>query len=111
MPNEAPILAQSSKELPLRAPMTKKQYYLRETLFVVLMLAWFSGWYFVMKFGSNLGAIIQVILFLLLFFTQPTGVPFESYEKAMKRMKRLELRSTQSEPGSHDESPETDNSQ
>ena len=106
VPSKPPTLADSSKEFPLRPPLTKTQYYLRETLFVVLMLVWFAAWYFVMKFGSNLGVIIQLILFLLFFFTQPTGVPFEPYEKAMKRMEQTGAGRPCQGKGSEEESPE-----
>ena len=88
VPNEPPALEQSPERFCRPPAMTKRQYYLREAVFVVLMCVWFAGWYLVMRFGSNLGAIIQVILFLLFFFTQPTGIPFEPYEKAMKRLEQ-----------------------
>ena len=84
--------------------MTKKQYYLRETVYVVLVFVWFAGWYFVMMFGSKLGASIQVILFLVFFFTQPTGLLFEPYEKAMKRMERSRTGRVLREEDAHENS-------
>jgi len=71
-------------------PMSRKRYYITQTLYLCYAVIWLGIWYFVMKSGSGIGAVLQVLLFALFFLTQPSGVLFRPYEDAMKRM--LEIR-------------------
>jgi len=73
-----------------RRPITRKRHYVSEMFFFIYMVLWFGAWYFVMRTGSKIGVVVQVILFIVFFLTQPTGIPFESYEKAMRRRRELE---------------------
>ena len=90
---------------------SRKRYY----LYQIFSFAWFVFlfWVWYRYIGSErLPAVWRYLILMVILFLKPSGwIPFEPYERAMKRMKRLELRSTQSELCSHDESPETDNSQ
>ena len=70
-------------------PISRGRYYVTEVLFVVYMLLWFGGWYLIVKTRSKFGVVVTVVLFVLLLISQPTGIPFEPYEKAMRRMAKL----------------------
>ena len=69
---------------------TRTQYYLYECLtfawFVFLFVVWFM---FVVN--SRLPNVLRYALLIVIFFLKPSGwIPFEPYERAMKRMVKLE---------------------
>lgn len=63
----------------------RKAQRIAQVLHLAHILVYFGAWYLALRYGRELPAVAQVLIFFLLIFGAPSGDLFESYERAGER--------------------------